>query len=145
MSVSVDADELSSRLQRMAQEVAPDELPTLIGALEAAKAVAYARLPRATPPTREPGPLLTAEDLAALYNTPKSLWYELARRGEVPCVQIGHYKRFRRADVDAWIAENSKTAALGTRKKRRRSGDLTEPATTLLPEHEAKLAGARHA
>ncbi len=118
-------------------EAAPaDELPGLIGELAALQAVATARLSgSAAPPAPAAleGADLTADQLAVMYQVPKSLFYELARRGELPHVRLGHYVRFRRAEVECWLAENAKTAGLGTRKKRNKDRRINGAATALLP------------
>ncbi len=76
---------------------------------------------------------MTAEDLAKLFNVPKSLFYELARRGELPHKRLGHYVRFNRSAVERWLAEQPKTACLGTPQKRRSDRGLQGAATALLP------------
>jgi excisionase family DNA binding protein len=118
-----------------------DELPAMIGELEQLKAAAWARLtipaPVAVAPTVD-AEMLTAEQLATRYSTPKSLFYELARRGDLPHVRLGHYVRFRRADVEQWIAANSKSAPLGTTKKRNNGKAFSASATALLPRENAE-------
>ena len=49
--------------------------------------------------------LLTAAEVADLLGVPASWVYEQARRGRIPTVPLGRYRRFRRAAVEAWIAE----------------------------------------
>jgi excisionase family DNA binding protein len=49
--------------------------------------------------------LLTAEQVAELLAVPKSFVYEMARRGEIPCVVLGRYRRFRREAIERWIEE----------------------------------------
>lgn len=34
--------------------------------------------------------------------------YEQARRGRIPVVRLGRYRRFRRESIEKWIAENEK-------------------------------------
>ncbi len=56
---------------------------------------------------------MTAVELAAIYNVPRSFFYELARAGRLPCVRLGRYVRFNRVDVEqAFRADQhrSKTA-----------------------------------
>ena len=122
-------------LRELIESAPASELPAVIGELETLKAAAWARLTLpATPQVpASQGADLTAEDLAALFNTPKSFWYEQARKGAVPHVRLGHYVRFNRVDVERWVAEEPKTACLGIRKKRRGDSRLEAPATALLP------------
>ncbi len=47
--------------------------------------------------------LLTAADVAALLSVPKSWPLEQARAGNIPHVRLGHYVRFRREAVLAWL------------------------------------------
>lgn len=46
--------------------------------------------------------LLTAEQLAARWQVPKSQVWRLAREGAVPVVRIGRYMRFRRDAIEQW-------------------------------------------
>jgi excisionase family DNA binding protein len=47
---------------------------------------------------------LTTEDLLSyLRITPRTM-YRLIRNGEIPAIRIGRQWRFRRADLDAWVA-----------------------------------------
>jgi excisionase family DNA binding protein len=39
--------------------------------------------------------LLTAEQLAARWQVPKSHVYRLAREGQIPTVELGRYRRWR--------------------------------------------------
>jgi len=41
------------------------------------------------------GQLLTAEQLAARWQVPKSHVYRLSREGRIPTVSLGRYRRFR--------------------------------------------------
>ncbi len=47
--------------------------------------------------------LLTPEDVADLLQVSPEWVRECARRGDLPVVRLGHYRRFTRADVDAFI------------------------------------------
>jgi len=52
--------------------------------------------------------LISAKEAAKLWDIPRS-WIEAkARRGELPCVQLGVYKRFDLADLEQFIKENRK-------------------------------------
>jgi excisionase family DNA binding protein len=46
------------------------------------------------------GRLLTADDVAARWQVPRSHVYRLAREGRIPVVELGRYKRFAEAAVE---------------------------------------------
>lgn len=54
--------------------------------------------------------LLTAEDLAARWQVPRSHVYRLAREGKLPVVKLGRYKRFRIAAIEAFEASGGVAA-----------------------------------
>jgi excisionase family DNA binding protein len=56
------------------------------------------------------GRLLTAEEVAARLAVPKSWVYEASRRGEIPTVELGRYKRYRAEAIDTWVEEREKSA-----------------------------------
>ena len=91
---------LATTLKRYATELPTDEVPALVGELEAAKARAYARLATADRDTQEhrspadAGRLLDAKAMAERLQVPESWLRESARRGRVPCVYVGRYMRF---------------------------------------------------
>ena len=47
--------------------------------------------------------LLTASDVAELLSVPVSWVRESTRSGAIPCVELGRYRRYRLADVEAWL------------------------------------------
>ena len=47
--------------------------------------------------------LLTADDVAELLAVPVSRVRESTRSGAMPCVELGRYRRYRAADVEAWL------------------------------------------
>lgn len=49
-----------------------------------------------------PGQLMTAEDLAARWQLPKSLVYRLTREAVLPTVKLGRYYRYRLDQVEAF-------------------------------------------
>jgi excisionase family DNA binding protein len=53
--------------------------------------------------------LLTADEVAERLQLPRSWVYAAARRGDLPSVQAGRYRRFDWADVEIWI-EHRKTS-----------------------------------
>jgi excisionase family DNA binding protein len=50
--------------------------------------------------------LLTAEEVAELVGMGVDWIYEQARRGRIPVVKLGRYRRFRRESIERWIAEH---------------------------------------
>ena len=54
------------------------------------------------------GRLLTAEDVAAMLGVPKTWIYEQSRKGLIPTVTLGRYRRFRREAIEAWIEDQEK-------------------------------------
>ena len=49
------------------------------------------------------GPLLTAGQVAKLLGVPTSWVYEQSRRGRIPTVTLGRYRRYRAEAIDEWI------------------------------------------
>ena len=138
MNETPDITAIGIQLQRLATATARDALPALIGAIEAAKAIAWGRLSMPAAEAHAVAPdvaSMTAGELAALYHVPRSFFYELARQNRVPCMRLGRYVRFSRPYVERALSEarNSKTTALEPRLKRRRDADLRDGATAMLP------------
>ena len=52
--------------------------------------------------------LLDAKQAAARWRVPKSWILDMARRGELTCVRLGHYIRFKPEDLDQFIKERRK-------------------------------------
>ena len=48
--------------------------------------------------------LLTASEVAELLGVPVSWVYEQSRRGRIPTVTLGRYRRYRRDAIERWIA-----------------------------------------
>jgi excisionase family DNA binding protein len=60
-------------------------------------------------------PLLTAVQVAELLSVPKTRVWSMSRRGETPTVRIGSREvRYRREDIDAWIARRTSSRPRGT-------------------------------
>jgi excisionase family DNA binding protein len=59
----------------------------------------------AEPVTSEAARLLTAEDVAARWQVPKSQIYRLCRDGKLPAVEIGRYRRWRLEAIEAFERE----------------------------------------
>jgi excisionase family DNA binding protein len=56
------------------------------------------------------GQLLTADDLAARWQVPKTQVYGMARAGLLPVVRLGRYVRFRLVDVERFEEEGGADA-----------------------------------
>lgn len=50
------------------------------------------------------GSLLTAPEVAAMLGVPVSWVYERSRRGAIPTVTLGRYRRYRLEAIEEWIA-----------------------------------------
>ena len=74
-----------------------------------ADAASYPRLGSGAAPLAsfpgEKGGLLTAGAVAELLGVPVSWVYEQSRRGRIPTVTLGRYRRYRREAILAWVAE----------------------------------------
>jgi excisionase family DNA binding protein len=49
--------------------------------------------------------LLTAAEVAELLAVPVSWVRESTRSGAIPHIELGRYRRYRLADVEAWLEE----------------------------------------
>ena len=49
--------------------------------------------------------LLTASEVAELLAVPVSWVRESTRSGAIPHIKLGRYRRYRLADVEAWLEE----------------------------------------
>ena len=49
--------------------------------------------------------LLTAQEVADRLGVPKTWVYEQSRKGTIPTVTLGHYRRYRAEAIDAWLAQ----------------------------------------
>jgi len=61
--------------------------------------------PTSPAPSHQLEPLLTAQEVAAILNVRTGRVYELVRSGALPAVHIGRQVRFRKADLELWIAQ----------------------------------------
>lgn len=52
------------------------------------------------------GEILTLGEVAAYLKAGKRTVYRLAQKGEIPAFKLGGTWRFRRSELDAWIAES---------------------------------------
>ena len=65
------------------------------------------------------GALLTAGQVAKLLGVPTSWVYEQSRKGRIPTVTLGRYRRYRAEAIDEWLEElerNGETLALRPRR-----------------------------
>lgn len=67
--------------------------------------------------------LLTAKEVATLLGVPTSWVYEQSRRGEIPTVTLGRYRRYREEAITAWI-EQLEATGRSPNRERGRSFDL---------------------
>lgn len=56
--------------------------------------------------TEKDGEILTLDEVAAYLKAGKRTVYRLAQKGEIPAFKLGGTWRFRRSELDAWIAKN---------------------------------------
>jgi excisionase family DNA binding protein len=56
--------------------------------------------------------LLSAEQAAKKFSVPKSWVLGSARRGELPCVKLGHYVRFEEKDLAEFLRQRKNGKAL---------------------------------
>jgi excisionase family DNA binding protein len=54
------------------------------------------------------GRLLDAKEVAELLGVPVSWVYEQSRKGEIPTVTLGRYRRYRREAIETWIEEHER-------------------------------------
>jgi excisionase family DNA binding protein len=55
--------------------------------------------------------LLTAAEVADRLSVPTSWVYSASRSGDIPCVELGRYRRFREEAIDAWVRDREKANA----------------------------------
>jgi len=60
--------------------------------------------------------LLDAGEVAEMLSVPAGWVYEQARKGAIPCVELGRYRRFRLTAVEDWIRELESTTPEGRRR-----------------------------
>ena len=56
-------------------------------------------------------PLLSAPQVAKLFDVPESWVREQARLGTLPSIRLGHYVRFKAEEIHRFVAERAKQAA----------------------------------
>jgi excisionase family DNA binding protein len=60
--------------------------------------------------------ILTQDEVAAFLKAGKHTIYRLAQHREIPAFKLGGARRFRRSDLDSWIAANSNQRKPGRRR-----------------------------
>jgi excisionase family DNA binding protein len=61
--------------------------------------------------------LLSAPQVAELFDVPESWVTEQARHGTLPSIRLGHYVRFKAEEIQRFVAEHAKQAALTTLRR----------------------------
>ena len=56
--------------------------------------------------TDSDGEILTLDEVAAYLKAGKRTVYRLAQKGEIPAFKLGGTWRFRRSELDIWIAQS---------------------------------------
>ncbi len=54
---------------------------------------------------KEPGDVLTIEELSDYLRISRSTLYKLAQEGRVPCQKVGRHWRFRKEAIDRWLGQ----------------------------------------
>lgn len=71
------------------------------------------------------GALLTAGQVAKLLGVPTSWVYEQSRRGRIPTVTLGRYRRYRAQAIDEWLEELERSGeSLGLSPRRNGAGRI---------------------
>jgi excisionase family DNA binding protein len=63
------------------------------------------------PSTEGDGRLLSAAEVAKLFDVPESWVREQARLGNLPSIRLGHYVRFKPNEIERFVAARDSTAA----------------------------------
>lgn len=66
----------------------------------------------------QPDEILTIDDVAAYLKAGKRTVYRLAANGQIPAFKLGGTWRFRRGELDRWIATRIGKASDGKREER---------------------------
>ena len=69
------------------------------------------------------GALLTASQVAKMLGVPTSWVYEQSRRGRIPTVTLGRYRRYRAEAIAEWLEELEASGAVGMPTAIRRRGN----------------------
>ena len=80
----------------------------------------------------EPGQILTLDEVAAYLKVGKRTVYRLAAAKEIPAFKVGGIWRFRKADLERWIASRTGKAAF--------DGERGVTSTTSAPSKQGQPA-----
>ena len=58
---------------------------------------------RDDPTQPSPGRLLTADEVAAMLGVSKDWVWEQSRRGVIPTITLGRFRRYRKEAVERWL------------------------------------------
>jgi excisionase family DNA binding protein len=64
-----------------------------------------------TETTASTEPLWTAQEVAAYLQVAEGTVNQWVKLGKIPVVKVGALNRFRRSEIDAWLARNAKPVA----------------------------------
>lgn len=71
------------------------------------------------------GSLLTAGQVAKRLGVPTSWVYEQSRRGRIPTVTLGRYRRYRAEAIDEWLEELERSGqSVGLSPRRNGAGRI---------------------
>lgn len=59
--------------------------------------------------------LLDADQVAEMLGVPKTWVYEQSRKGLIPTVELGRYRRYRREAIEEWIRDRETSGTAGRR------------------------------
>jgi excisionase family DNA binding protein len=69
------------------------------------------------------GRLLTARQVANLLGVPTTWVYEQSRRGRIPTVTLGRYRRYREEAIAEWVEQQEADGRKDSLPRQRRRGD----------------------
>jgi excisionase family DNA binding protein len=71
------------------------------------------------------GALLTAVQVAKMLGVPTSWVYEQSRRGRIPTVTLGRYRRYRAEAIDEWLEQLERSGqSVGLSPRRNGAGRI---------------------
>jgi excisionase family DNA binding protein len=73
--------------------------------------------------------LMDAEQVAALLGMTVGWVYEQSRRGRIPTITLGRYRRYRRGAIQAWLLSIERASVATLRKTAGRRWHAPGPAT----------------
>ena len=132
---------LLAALDAAARDLPDRHLAEAIGACAAAQARLSARLMAPTP-TAASETMLTAEQIAAVFQVPVTQIYALGRQNRIPSVTLGKYRRFDLEAVRSALDmdQGFESGELQPRKKRNTDARLRDRATAQQPNRKTAAA-----